>query len=48
MFLIRNIKEKHQKSIDFQCFYKSVGVTRFELATTRPPEEKFIFSDKSN
>ena len=38
MFLIRNIKEKHQKSIDFQCFYKSVGVTRFELATTRPPD----------
>ena len=25
-----------------------VGVTRFELATTRPPEVKFIFSDKSN
>ena len=28
--------------------FRKVGVTRFELATTRPPEEKFIFSDKSN
>lgn len=28
--------------------FQLVGVTRFELATTRPPEEKFIFSDKSN
>ena len=25
MFLIRNTKEKHQKSIDFQCFINQSG-----------------------
>ena len=38
---------KPRQSSDYQGF-SLVGVTRFELATTRPPEVKFIFSDKSN
>jgi len=40
-----------EKILDIQSNIKdfpSVGVTGFEPATTRPPEEKFIFSDKSN
>ncbi len=40
-----------RKTLDIRLNIKSfpsVGVTGFEPATTRPPEEKFIFSDKSN
>ena len=37
IFLRLDIKRK-TLIINYQCFYKSVGVTRFELATTRPPD----------
>ena len=41
IFLRLDIKRK-TLIINYQCFYKSVGVTRFELATTRPPDA-FIY-----
>ena len=37
IFLRLDIKRK-TLIINYQCFYKSVGVTRFELATSRPPD----------
>ena len=47
IFLRLDIKRK-TLIINYQCFYKSVGVTRFELATTRPPDfarDKLITAD---
>ena len=38
---LKNIKtKKHRQSSDYQCFLP-VGVTGFEPATTRPPEDNF-------
>ena len=36
-------KKKHRQSFDYQCFF-FVGVTRFELATPRPPD---VYSNRA-
>ena len=40
-------RKKHRQSFDYQCFF-SVGVTGFEPATTRPPDNYCYSTDNAD
>jgi hypothetical protein len=40
-------RKKHRQSSDYQCF-SSVGVTGFEPATTRPPDDYYYSTDNAD